>query len=103
MFAIVVRVTVKPGARDAFIAVATDDARSSTRDEPGCLRFDVLQSSEDPDTFMFYEVYRDSAALEAHRQTPHYKRWQEHGVPLLAGPAVVSRAQTVFPADAAWR
>jgi quinol monooxygenase YgiN len=34
---------------------------------------------------MFYEVYRDMPSLEAHRSTPHFKRWLEKGVPLLVG------------------
>jgi autoinducer 2-degrading protein len=40
--------------------------------EPGCMRFDVLQSRKDPRRFMLYELYRDDAALDAHRRTPHF-------------------------------
>ena len=40
--------------------------------EPGCIRFDVLQSRKDARRFLLYELYKDEAALEAHRRTPHY-------------------------------
>jgi autoinducer 2-degrading protein len=40
--------------------------------EPGCMRFDVLQSRKDPRRFMLYELYRDDAALDVHRRTPHF-------------------------------
>lgn len=52
----------------------TNDALRSEADEPGCLRFDVLQDAEDPATYYFYEVYRDEAAQQAHMQTPHLQR-----------------------------
>jgi quinol monooxygenase YgiN len=46
------------------------------RDEGGgCLRFDVLQDQADENHFYFYEVYRDTAAHEAHSKTPHFARW----------------------------
>lgn len=102
MIAILVRVQVKPEARDAFLSVIAEDARDSVRLEPGCMRFDVLQDVEDANKFVFYEVYRDAAAVEAHRQMPHYAKWREHGVPLLVAPATITRTSTVFPADAAW-
>jgi (4S)-4-hydroxy-5-phosphonooxypentane-2,3-dione isomerase len=42
MFALVVSLKVKPDMRDRFLAAAEDDSICSVRDEPGCLRFDVL-------------------------------------------------------------
>ena len=44
-----------------------------TRAEPGNLRYDLYQSLENPDNFLRIEMWRDLAALEAHKQTPHLK------------------------------
>jgi len=77
MHALVVSLYVKPGMRDRFLAAAEDDSASSVRDEPGCLRFDVLEDQADPNHFFFYEIYEDDKAIEAHRQMPHYARWTE--------------------------
>ena len=34
-----------------------------SREEPGCLRFDVLQDMANPCRFFFYEAYVDAAAV----------------------------------------
>ena len=73
--------------RDKFLAAAEDDSTCSVRDEPGCLRFDVLQDNADPDHFFFYEVYRDEAAFQAHGQAPHFARWRAAAAEVLAEPA----------------
>jgi len=41
-------------------------------------------------------VYRDQAALEAHRVAPHYAVWRA-AADTLDGPAQATRCQTVFP------
>ncbi len=99
MFALVVSLRVKPDLRDRFLAAAEDDSTCSVRDEPGCLRFDVLQDNADPDHFYFYEVYRDEAAFQAHGQTPHYVRWRAASAEVLAEPTSGTRTTTLFPAD----
>jgi autoinducer 2-degrading protein len=97
MLALVVSLKVKPDKRTQFLEAAEDDSTCSVRDEPGCLRFDVVQDEADPNHFFFYEVYRDEAALEAHRQTPHYPRWRRAAETCLAEPSQVTRAATVLP------
>jgi len=44
-----------------------------TRAEPGNLRYDLYQSRENENNFLRIEMWRDLAALEAHKQTPHLK------------------------------
>jgi len=97
MLALIVSLKVKPEMRQQFLAAAEDDSTCSVRDEPGCLRFDVLQDQADPNHFFFYEVYRDGAALEAHRQTPHYPRWRRAAEVCLADASQVTRCATVLP------
>ena len=41
-----------------------------TRAEPGNLRYDLYQSSNDKGSFLRFEVWRSAAALEEHKQTP---------------------------------
>src|SRR5437868_10139847 len=76
MLAMWVKVRVKPDARERFLKAIEVDALSSERDEPGCMRFNVLQDGQDQNVYYFYEVYRDEAALEAHRAAPHYAVWR---------------------------
>jgi (4S)-4-hydroxy-5-phosphonooxypentane-2,3-dione isomerase len=54
------------------------------RSEAGCSLFEAARSQDDPDLFLLLEHYRDEAAVEAHRETPHFKRLVEGTVvPLL--------------------
>lgn len=43
-----------------------------TRQEKGCLRYELWQNQEDPTQFSFVEAWADRAALEAHFLTPHF-------------------------------
>ena len=99
MFALWVKVKVKPDKREQFLAAIEDDSICSVRDEPGCLRFDVLQDRNDPDTYYFYEVYKDEAGFQAHTETPHLKRWRAAAEECLSEPSAATRTNTVFPRD----
>jgi quinol monooxygenase YgiN len=78
------------------------NAEHATADEPGCLRFDVIQDRDDPNCFRLYEVYRDDAALSTHRQTPHFTRYIEMTAPWLAAPAERHLGTNLVPADDAF-
>ncbi len=99
MLGLIVSVKVKPDQRQKFLDVIEDDSICSVRDEPGCVRFDVLQDQSDPDHYYFYEVYQDEAALEAHRQTPHLARWRAAAEVCLAEPTQATRCEITFPRD----
>ena len=61
MIAIWVKVKIKPNMRDKFLKAIEHDALGSEGDEPGCLRFNVLQDQKDANVYYFYEVYKDEA------------------------------------------
>ena len=99
MYALVVPLKVKPEMCEKFLAAALDDSTCSVRDEPGCLRFDVLQDNTDPNKFFFYEVYLDENAVKAHQASAHYARWRAVAGEVLAEPTNASRCTTIFPKD----
>ncbi len=103
MQALVVKIQIKPEHREAFMDSMLEDARGSIGNEPGCLRFDVVQDVEDANTIYLYEVYKDDAAIEAHRQAPHYLKWRETVKDWFAADTVRGRCVTVFPPDSAWQ
>src|SRR5262249_40191933 len=76
MLAIWVKVRVKADQKERFLKAIEVDALGSEKDEAGCLRFNVLQDAKDANVYYFYEVYKDEAALEAHRAAPHYAVWR---------------------------
>lgn len=52
--------------RDALLEVTR-----ASREEPGCLNFDLHQDLQDPAKFIIYENWRDEAALALHFSLPH--------------------------------
>jgi quinol monooxygenase YgiN len=48
-------------------------------------------------------VYKDQAALEAHRQTPHFKLYAEKVQGWLAAPPERRLGRNLIPSDDAWR
>jgi (4S)-4-hydroxy-5-phosphonooxypentane-2,3-dione isomerase len=98
MKALFVTVRMKPEYRDQILKSALEDRRGSRDDEPGCLRFDVFQDDSDPNTIYFYEVYRDDAALEAHRAAPHYPACDNLPADWFVGQkAVAIRGEMIAP------
>ena len=71
-FALLVTLRVHPASLDAFRERILEAAAAAVREEPDCLRFEVAQDEESPETFVLFEVYRDAAALEHHHTTPHF-------------------------------
>jgi len=91
-----VHVHVKPERIDAFKAATLANARASLL-ELGVLRFDVVQQAEDPAKFVLIEVYRDTAAAAAHKETAHYPVWRDAVAPMMAEPRSSVKYDAVFP------
>jgi quinol monooxygenase YgiN len=84
MAVLVARYYVRAGEGDQVEAALREMAALVHEREPDCILYEVNRSQEDPNEFLLYERYRDSAALEAHRETPHFKAIVEGRiVPLL--------------------
>jgi quinol monooxygenase YgiN len=74
MIVLKVDMLVKPGTEEKcreYIRIL----QAHSRQEPGCLMYIGHQSTEDPRKFLFYEQYRDAAALEAHRNATYFKQY----------------------------
>ena len=94
---------VNEGPDEASAEAPLDNHRHSVK-EPGNLRFDVLNSVENPNEFLLYEVYASQADADAHKKTDHYLRWRETVAPMMARPRVGVGYTPLAPADAAgWR
>lgn len=62
----------RPGSDDA-VKRELLSLTAPTRAEAGAIAYDLYQSVDRPGRFMRIEVWRDAAALEAHKLTPHLK------------------------------
>ena len=76
MISITVILEVDPARIDEFRAAITAQAEAS-RDEVGCLRFEVAQQLDKPEVFALSELYQDREAVEIHYATEHFARWKQ--------------------------
>jgi quinol monooxygenase YgiN len=79
MIVLKVDMLVKPGTEEKcreYIRILQQHSRR----EPGCLMYIGHQATEDPRRFLFYEQYKDAAALEAHRDAPYFREYVTGGL-----------------------
>lgn len=57
---------------------------AASREESGCLRFDVTVPDASSNTMMLYELYADRASFDAHSTTERIKQHREAAHPMLA-------------------
>lgn len=74
---VIAKIRAAKGKGDALAALLTEQAAAVRAAEPGCLLYRPHRSTRDPDVFVFYEMYADDAALEAHRKAPHLAAFRE--------------------------
>jgi quinol monooxygenase YgiN len=60
--------------KEKDVAQLFRDLTAASRKEPGCLGYTVHLHNERPREFFLYEVYKDQAALDAHRAAPHFQQ-----------------------------
>jgi quinol monooxygenase YgiN len=81
--ALVVMMHAKPGQELLLQAELTALVRP-TRNEEGCLLYDLHRSADVPGDFLFYEIWSSREAHAAHKQTLHFLRWNARKDTLLA-------------------
>jgi quinol monooxygenase YgiN len=67
----VVAVLVAKAGQEDVVRAALTDLVAPTREEEGCLAYDLYESGSAPGTFVTVESWRAQADLDAHLQTPH--------------------------------
>ncbi len=101
MYVVCVTIYVKSDHLQEFREATLVNARN-TRNEPGNVRFDVLQAIEDPNRFFLYECYKTPDDFVAHQHTPHYMTWRDTVQDWMAEKRVGVKHWSVFPDEADW-
>ena len=63
----------RPG-KEAELRKALTEVLTPTRQEDGCLFYDLHVAADDPSKFLFHESWASNAHHEAHDRTPHIQR-----------------------------
>lgn len=74
---LIARMRATKGKGDALEALIKEMAAVVRREEPGNLAYRAHRSTTDPDLFLFYEQYKDQAAVEFHSKGPHLTPYRE--------------------------
>lgn len=74
-FGLVVRFELLDGHEEAFDALTAETVASIRATEPGTLVYLTHTERESPGVRVFYELYRDEAAFQAHEETEHVRRF----------------------------
>jgi autoinducer 2-degrading protein len=98
MIVTVVAVHVKPEYIGEFIEATKINHDNSTK-EPGNLRFDVLQSRENPSHFTLYEAYATDEAAADHKKTAHYAVWRDTVEKMMAEPRKGVAHNVISPSE----
>ena len=101
MLIVHVFVHVQPDTVEAFKAATLDNARHSVQ-EPGIVRFDVIQQQDDSTRFVLVEIYRTADDPARHKETAHYARWRDAVAGMMAEPRTSIKYVPIFPAAAGW-
>ena len=101
MLIVHVRARVRAEAVEAFRKATLENA-SASLEEPGVVRFDVIQELDDPTRFVLVEVYRDEQAPARHKETAHYAKWRDTVAPLMAEPRASIKYRAAFPNESRW-
>jgi len=70
--------------RESDVAAMFSKLTEASRNELGCVMFQVHRHKTEPRRFFIYEQYKDDAALEAHRATPHFLQYARKELPKIA-------------------
>lgn len=86
MYALVVRFDCRdPAAAEEFDQLTESAVSRISSHEPGTLIYATHRVEGEPLARIFYEVYQDHAAFQAHEAAPHVREFHARKNPLLVG------------------
>lgn len=85
MIEIIAQSTIKSDCIETFKQLAHELIVKS-RQEPGCISYQLCKDISDSDTFAFIETWQDQAAIDSHNQTLHFTSIVPQFADLLAEP-----------------
>jgi len=66
---------IAPDQMAKYLEAIKENGAASVK-EPGCREFNIAVLADNPNHVVLFEVYDNEAALNAHRNTDHYKKYQ---------------------------
>jgi quinol monooxygenase YgiN len=87
---VIAYITAKASHQDQ-VREALLDLVAQTRNEKGCINYDLHQSQENASEFAIYENWENATDLDAHAKSPHIQAFTRNARHLLEGPAEIRK------------
>jgi quinol monooxygenase YgiN len=91
---VIARLRAKPGKENELRALSVG-LLAPTRQEAGCIRYELFVDEANPGDLTFVEEWRDGAALDAHLATAHVQHAMSRVPELLAAELELRRLKLV--------
>lgn len=91
MIGIVMHVRTKAGKSDMFAALVAKLQEDVRANEPDALIFQIMRADDDPNLFVFVEVFANEAAFVAHPDMPYHKAMSAAGWACVEGEPDIRR------------
>jgi len=72
----VAKIQVDPAQLEQYNAALKEQMTAAIKAEPGVLSYYAVADKADPSHITILEIYADTAAYQAHIQTPHFKKYK---------------------------
>jgi len=86
---VVATIKAKPG-KEAELQQALLNLIPTTRQEPGCIRYDLHEAVDDPASFVFLEAWASKQHLDDHLARPHLTEFLGKADELLSQPPEIT-------------
>lgn len=83
-------IKAKPGNAELVKGLLLKLVEGSTKEE-ACIQYDLHQSADDENIFIFHEIWDGENGLALHNSQPHLKEFQAAVAAILDGPVVLYR------------
>ena len=93
---------IDPSQLEKYKAALREEIEVSIRLEPGVLTLYAVSVKGDPAQIRIFEMYADSAAYEAHLQTPHFKKYKTGTQGMVKSLVLVETDPVLLGAKAKW-
>jgi quinol monooxygenase YgiN len=88
LIVVAAQIKIKPQKEQEFIDFC-QTLISPSRAEAGAVSYSFYKDESQAHSFIFYEEWKNQAALDEHFQTPYFKEFVKRAPDLLAEPAVI--------------
>jgi quinol monooxygenase YgiN len=93
MIHVIATLKIAPGSLDAMLPAALT-CIAATREEKGCIAYDLHVSVTDAEKLVFVEKWERREDLSAHSRQPHLAAWRE-----ASGPHTLSKVIEIVHPD----